>query len=47
MAMHDFRHAGIAAGGIVLSDLGRKGAMFLTSFHFKCDRMLLFAGWRF
>jgi hypothetical protein len=45
-AMHDRRNAGIDAGGIVSSDSGRKGAMFLTSFHFKFDSMLLFAGRR-
>jgi hypothetical protein len=47
LAMHDRRNAGIAAGGIESSDSGSKGAMFLTSFHFKCARMLLFAGWSF
>jgi hypothetical protein len=47
LAMHDRRNAGITAGGIVSSDSACKGAMFLTSFHFKFDRMLLFAGWIF
>jgi hypothetical protein len=40
-------NAAIAAGGMVLSDSERKGAVFLTSFHFKFDRILLFAGWIF